>query len=54
VSYKSTLQGVSSRLDTDIYSRANKGLLFWINGYIIADIGNTQAHGNFSHRHHPA
>ena len=43
VSYKSTLQGVSSRLDTDIYSRAKKGLLFLIDQYILADIGNTQA-----------
>ena len=36
VSYKSALQGVSSRLDADIYSRANKGLLFLIDEYIIA------------------
>jgi len=40
VSYKSTLQGVSSRLDTDIYSRTTKGLLFLIDEYILLEYGN--------------
>jgi len=39
VSYKSTLQGVSSRLDTDIYSRTTKGLLFLIDEYILLEYG---------------